>query len=252
MDSSDRQQNPTAAPTSGQAAEPAATTPTQPVGRRERRHQETRQEILREARRLVEEQGAENLSMRNLAARVEFTPPALYRYFPEGKDDVLDALAMSSLELLAEHFQRVPADLPPRERLIELSMTYLEFAREHRRELTLMLDSVSAMAGRDLDEDGLLGPSGVFDTIAEALAGAARAGVIKASTPEELALVFHGAWSLLHGIAVLEGVHRHHETLFRAHARSLVKAFLNGVAGEWLEQAPIPVIPGLKKRKEER
>ena len=131
-------------------------------------------------------------------------------------------------------------------------MTYLEFAREHRRELTIMLDSISAMPGRDLDEDGLLGPSGVFGTIAEALADAARAGVIRASGPEELAVVFHGAWSLLHGIAVLEGIHSHHQALFGAHARSLVQAFLNGLATDWLEPTPSPAAPDLKERKDNR
>jgi AcrR family transcriptional regulator len=209
-------------------------------GRKERRHRETREEILREAHRLVEERGANNLSMRDLAKNTQFTPPALYRYFPGGKDDVLEALANAGLELLAEHFKRVPVDLPPRERLLELAMTYLEFAREHQQELDIMLESVGALQGRDLDEEGFLGPAGIFAIIEQAVVAGAEGGVLKASTPAEIALIFHGAWSLLHGMAVLERLHPSHETLFRVHARDLVQAFLNGFATTWIEPKEVP------------
>ena len=48
------------------------------MDRRERRHNETREEILRAARALVVEKGAAELSLREVAARTQFTPPALY------------------------------------------------------------------------------------------------------------------------------------------------------------------------------
>jgi AcrR family transcriptional regulator len=206
------------------------------MSRSERRHLETRDEILREARTLVEAEGAHNLSMRELAKRLEFTSPALYRYFPGGKDEILSALADSSLVLLAEHFGRVPPDLPPGERLLELALVYLEFAREHRRELDLMLQSVAVIQVDGFGGFGRPGPEGVFGMIEQALVDAAKAGVIKASSPGEFVLVFHGAWSLLHGMAVLEGIHPHHEELFRVHARDLVRAFLNGLTTDWLKE----------------
>jgi AcrR family transcriptional regulator len=208
------------------------------MSRLERRHLETRDEILREARRLVERDGAHDLSMRELAKNIEFTPPALYRYFPGGKEEVLEALAASSLGLLADHFKQVPTDLPPGERLLELALTYLEFAREHRQELDIMLDSVAALQAGNMDEPNLLEPTGVFGMLEQALSEAAQAGALKASTPGELMLIFHGAWSLLHGMAVLEKVHPHHEELFRTHARDLVRAYLNGFKTDWLKEKP--------------
>lgn len=207
----------------------------EPIDRRERRFRETRDEILREARRLVERDGAGELSMRDVAKSTGFTPPALYRYFPGGKEEVLQALATSGLALLGDHFRRIPADLPPEERLLEIAMTYLEFAREHRQELDIILDSVAALQSPDVEEDGLLRPTGVFGFIEDALAAAAEAGVIKASTPEELTLVFHGAWSLVHGMAILETMHPHHHELFRDHARDLVRAYLSGFTTDWSE-----------------
>lgn len=204
----------------------------------EQRHQETREEILREAQALIEERGAADLSMRELAECTRFTPPALYRYFPGGKEDVLGALATSSLLLLMEHLRHVPDDLPPMERLTELAMVYLEFAREHRRELNLMLDTVSASTKLDFDDDIPQDPSGLFGVVFEALGEAAKAGEINASNPEQLMIIFHGVWSLVHGMAVLERIHPHHETLLRTNARNLIQAYLDGLSGDWLQPAP--------------
>ena len=203
------------------------------MDRKERRHQETSDEILREARRLVEQRGANELSMRELAKNTGFTPPALYRYFPKGKEDILEALAISGIEMLADHLRRVPVDLPIEERLLRLGLTYLEFAREHRRELDIMLDTVSAVDLGALDREGLLDKTGLFGIITEALTAAAKAGVLKASTPDEITLIFHAIWSLLHGMAVLEAVHPHHDDLFRANAPSILRALLYGFSSDW-------------------
>jgi AcrR family transcriptional regulator len=210
-----------------------------PMDRKERRHQETRDEILREARRLVAQHGANEMSMRELAKNTGFTPPGLYRYFPAGKDDILKALAVSSIAMLADHLRRVPVDLPIEERLLRLCLTYLEYAREHRQELDIMLESISAVDSDALERESFHGKTGVFGIVGEALNAAAEAGILKASTPDELALIFHGAWSLLHGMAVLETVHPHHDDLFRVHAPSILRAFLNGFSSDWAATAPV-------------
>ncbi len=212
------------------------TTDRSPGTRSERRHRETRDEILREARRLVGQRGAAGLSMREVAKNTSFTPPALYRYFPGGKDEMLEALATSGLQLLATDFARLPADLPPREHLLDIAMAYLEFAREHRGELYIILDSAATMEGRELDEVGLLGPTGLFRAIEQALSEAAD---VEASMPDELALIFlHGLWSLVHGMAVLEPMQPH---LFRTQAREVVRAYLNGFTTVWPEAGSVLV-----------
>ena len=47
-------------------------------GRRERRHRETHDEIVRVARQIVMESGASRLTVREIARRTDFTPSALY------------------------------------------------------------------------------------------------------------------------------------------------------------------------------
>ena len=109
-----------------------------PTSRQDKRHQETRDEILSAARALVVERGARSLTVRELAGRVDFTAPALYRYFAGGKDEILLALAAQDLEHLSAHLLIVPDSLPVDERLIELGLAYIQFAREHSSELDLL------------------------------------------------------------------------------------------------------------------
>ena len=79
-----------------------------PTSRQDKRHQETRDEILDAARALVVEKGAHALTVRELAARVDLTAPALYRYFADGKDEILLALAAQDLDHLSAHLLTVP------------------------------------------------------------------------------------------------------------------------------------------------
>ncbi len=203
--------------------------------RRERRHQETRREILQAARRLVAKTGAGDCSMRDIAKASDFSAPALYRYFPGGKDEILLALARENLDFLGEHMRRVPADLPPEQRLIELGLVYLEFAREHGEELSILLESVAVVEAADLGDPnaGPLGDSELFAIVDKAFRDAVDAGLLRAREPADVELMWHGAWSLAHGMAVVEKLHPHHDELYRSRARDLLQAYINGLKSDW-------------------
>lgn len=206
--------------------------------RRERRHAETRAEILRAARRVVARNGARDCSVRDIAALVGFSAPALYRYFPGGKDEILVTLARENLAFLDRHLRRVPADLPPEQRIIELGLVYLEFAREHGEELAILLESVAAVEAEDADPAaGPLGGEEIFGLIDGAFRDAVDAGVLVAREPSDVVLMWHGAWSLLQGMSVVEKLHPHHEELYKARARDLLRAFINGLKTDWTQEA---------------
>lgn len=205
--------------------------------RRERRYRETRKEILGAARRVVARRGARDCSVRDIAEMVGFSAPALYRYFPGGKEDILVALARENLAFLGRHLRRVPADLPPEERIIELGLVYLEFAREHGEELGILLESVAAVDVEDGDPAAApYGGTEIFATIDEAFRDAVDAGVLVAREPADVVLMWHGAWSLLHGMSVVEKLHPHHEEMYKARARDLLRAFVNGLKTDWTRE----------------
>lgn len=204
------------------------------VSRQERRHRETRDEIVRAARRIVIESGAQSLTVREIARRTDFTPSALYRYFEHGRQEILFEIARGSLTVLDGHLKKVSADLPPDERIIEMGMVYLGFARDHAEEVTLLFDSITAMDPFDIEtaDAVLLAPTGVLQLVLDALSEGVAQGLFVIA-PDDLPLVMHGAWSYVHGLAMVERIHEHHEDLFGERARDLLRAFVNGLSTQW-------------------
>jgi AcrR family transcriptional regulator len=208
-----------------------------PTARQDKRHQETRDEILAAARDLVAEKGARKLTVRELAGRVDLTAPALYRYFPDGKDEVLLALAAQDLDHLSTHLLTVPDTLPVDERLIEIGLAYIQFAREHPAELDLLFESLSALS-RDTQNGSieLLTAVPLFTSIQDVLREGIAQGVLHArgeDAEEDVMLMWHGAWALVHGLVAVERTHQHHDELFRARARDVLRAFVNGLKTDW-------------------
>ena len=112
------------------------------LSRRDRRRLATRAEILVAARELLLEVGPEALSLRQVARRADFSPAALYTYFPS-RDRLVASLFAESFERLDAYLRRVPADLPPERRVVELGLAYMEFARENPMDLRCILLSTS-------------------------------------------------------------------------------------------------------------
>ena len=202
--------------------------------RRDKRHQETRDDVLRAARRLVKERGAENLTMREVARGTGLTAPALYRYFEGGKEEIILALARQDLDLIAAHLRKVPADLPPDERLVELGLAYLDFARRHPDEFDLLLANLSAVGSLDV-ESGMqtLTLSPLLGIIDDAIREGIAAGTLRADSEDDVMLMWHGAWALVHGLVAVERTNEHHKELFRARARDILRAFVNGLKTDW-------------------
>ena len=69
--------------------------------RQERERQATRDAILQAARELFVSEGYRNVSLRKIAERIEYSPAAIYSYFPS-KDDLFFALAEEGFRKLFE------------------------------------------------------------------------------------------------------------------------------------------------------
>lgn len=95
----------------------------------------TRDRILDAARDLVVNHGWDRFSLRALARAVKLSPASLYEYF-DGKDAILEAVADRARHRLVDELRAVPADHP--QRLVELSMAYVAFARRYREDFLLL------------------------------------------------------------------------------------------------------------------
>jgi AcrR family transcriptional regulator len=83
-----------------------------PLDRRQRRRQETIEEVLDHAIEIMADEGVAGLSLGEIARRMGFRPPSLYVYFPS-KHALYDALFKRGWELLLEDLRTFEQDHPP-------------------------------------------------------------------------------------------------------------------------------------------
>jgi len=97
--------------------------------RQQRDRDRVRQAILTAARELFVSEGYRNVSMRKIADRIEYSPAAIYSYFPS-KDDIFFALTEEGFRTLAERLLEVTAHVDePLERLRRGLWVFYEFSK---------------------------------------------------------------------------------------------------------------------------
>jgi AcrR family transcriptional regulator len=99
--------------------------------RRERQKRETREAILNVACQLIAQGGAAGVTVRKIAEAVDYTPPIIYEHF-ENKEDILTALQSQwSLQMSTMVQNIYDEELPPKEALEKIVLSYFDFAYEH-------------------------------------------------------------------------------------------------------------------------
>jgi AcrR family transcriptional regulator len=170
--------------------------------RRERRRLATRTEILTAARELLLEVGPEELSLRQVARRADFSPAALYTYFTS-RDEIVSSLFAESFERLDAYLRRVPAGLAPEQRVIELGVAYMDFARDNPMDLHCILLATSQdlppSSGQAL---GLEAARLLGETFREGV----EQGVFSTSAGLSATEMAFGTWALVHGLVSISGI----------------------------------------------
>ena len=110
------------------------------MGIRERQDRErlaVRQAILDAARDLFVTEGYRNVSIRKIAERIEYSPAAIYSYFPS-KDDIFYALAEEGFRRLDTHVRSAVGDTDPLQEVRSCWWAYYEFSKHQREFFELM------------------------------------------------------------------------------------------------------------------
>jgi AcrR family transcriptional regulator len=109
--------------------------------RQERDREAVRRAILDAARELFVTEGYQNISIRKIAERIEYSPAAIYGYFPS-KDDIFFALAEEGFRLLGDpgvgDRKEYLQTLAPLDRIRAIFWRLYEFSREHPQYFELM------------------------------------------------------------------------------------------------------------------
>lgn len=160
-----------------------------------RRPTELQPAILDEARRVLVEQGYDQLSMRRIASAVGCTATSIYLYY-RSKDDLVHALIDEGMERLhAELRSAIDGVDDPRERLERLARRYLEFGVENPEYYEVMF-LLRAEQMERYPPARYRRAHRNLDLFAETLAAARGADPLDEAALEALATA---VWSSLHG-----------------------------------------------------
>ncbi|WP_277208127.1 TetR/AcrR family transcriptional regulator [Isoptericola croceus] len=167
---------------------------------KERLLAERRGRIVAAARRLAEDEGWEAVTTRRLADAIEYSQPVLYGHFPQGKSEIVTAVALAGfaeMEAALTDSGSV-ADASHDARVRALVTTYLDFADRHRATYEAMFLLPVTVPFASADTPAVL--RATFEVIAETLR-ALPAEAPPSSDPETTAEVL---WAAVHGLVALQ------------------------------------------------
>ncbi len=127
--------------------------------RQERDRQAVSRSILDAARELFVTHGYQEVSIRKIAERIEYSPASIYSYFPS-KDDIFFALAEEGFRLLFSYgaSPRPAVAGDPMDAIRAMFWRYYEFSKEHPEYFALMfLDRSVPRISRNWNRFGFVG-----------------------------------------------------------------------------------------------
>ena len=196
---------------------------------RQRRHERTRQAILDAAMQLIAENGPDNLSLRAIARRIDYSPAGLYEYFGS-KDAIIDAICYENETRLMNRLQAVPTDLPLEEYLAELGLAYVQYARENPALFVLIFTRMRSGAETLPNPDEELPADESFLVVFAAVQAAIKSGQFNLGEHLDATQIAYGMWSLVHGAAMLQVTFLEHLQFdFEAANRQMMNVFIRGL-----------------------
>ncbi len=169
--------------------------------RRARQKKFLRQEILDAASELFVRDGYENVSMRRIADKIEYSPTTIYIYFKD-KAELLEQVCKETFQRLARRLGKIteqPGD--PVERLKRGLVAYIEFGLEnpHHYRATFMMPLPEGFDHQKYHQEDSPGMQ-AFAFLTRGLAECIEAGKIPAMNVE---LAAQTLWAGIHGITSL-------------------------------------------------
>jgi AcrR family transcriptional regulator len=167
---------------------------------REKRSLKTRTAILDAAINIINAEGIKELSIRRIAREIDYSPAALYEYF-KSKEDILDALCQLVDARLATYLELAPTTPPltGAQKIIEIGMNYLQFARENAREYSILFQGSNVQPG----ETTIYGSAFVILLDAVNVFLSSKPQSEKSGESMNAEAFAYSCWAFVHGMATL-------------------------------------------------
>lgn len=198
--------------------------------RRARQKKHLRQEILDAASELFVREGYENVSMRRIADKIEYSPTTIYLYFQD-KSDLLEQVCKETFAGLVRRLRKIMEQTgDPVGRLKAGLLTYIHFGLEnpHHYRATFMMMWPEGLSEKKLQEEDSPGMQ-AFSFLTAAIADCIRAGKVRATNVE---LAGQTLWAGVHGVTSLLITHARFPWAGREKViLSMVDTLVGGLAG---------------------
>lgn len=159
--------------------------------------EQVRGRICDAAEALFSRDGMENVGLRAIGSAIGLTGAALYRYFPQGRDEILAAVRARAFRTLANLSEQAVASCrTPLERLRAVAEAYVTFARQDPASYRLLFSGIQSGDFPDLRKEARRARDFLFRVAQEAANSdeSSKQGRVWA----------HVAWAAIHGAVMLE------------------------------------------------
>jgi len=206
--------------------------------RKERHRRNLRRMILEVAEDLFAREGYENVSMRKIAARIEYSPTTIYRLFRD-KADLMEQLIAEGYRGVRERYEAILAERPasPLETLNLIIREYVAYALAHPNHYRLWFEtSRLRLSGGRLEMRHGSTSYRVYHTWLDRIEECKAAGLLP---PRDALELFQLIWAAVHGMISLR---IHHPGFpwppLHRHVDALLALLERGLAGSGGRGAP--------------
>ncbi len=166
--------------------------------RKESEKKKMRSRILHAAMKLFLEKGFENVTIRRIAERIEYSPATIYLYF-KNKDDILYALYREGFEELYRRQQAILTIKDPLKRLRKHGEVYLSFALDNPEYYDLMFIMRGPIKKIKENEEWEMALRS-YEFLKENIKDCVDTSVIRKA---KMDVITFSLWSCIHGVASL-------------------------------------------------
>ena len=167
--------------------------------RREREKQELREKILEKAREILIKEGQDNLSIRNIATAIEYSPATIYLYFQD-KDEIVYELMEMGFERMTSELQSAFELSDPVERIRRIGQGYIAFGLKNPEWYDIMFNAPQPIQHLTCCQEEWGYGKQLFDFLISSCEAAMDQSRTRRQDPRLVALHL---WSTVHGLVNL-------------------------------------------------
>jgi AcrR family transcriptional regulator len=156
-----------------------------------------REKVCDAASSLFSKHGVENVGLRSIGSKVGFTGAALYRYFPQGREEIVAAVRTRAFKELADLSEgAIGSSATPLERFRAVAEAYVAFAQNDTVSYRLLFSRMQSGNFAGLRKEARRAREILFRVAQEAAQSEQTNG--------DGRVWAHVAWAAIHGAVMLE------------------------------------------------